>query len=207
MMKKLLAVAVGALFASQRHSEYPVKHGRRAARDVAFTYAMGAGIPGDVNRSHPASIESDLIDPVAPATRYGNAVVASAAGNTVRALGVADAADTHVLRVRGFVVRPFPQQPLSASNSGAVGFGAGTPPVTGIEDVMSGGYIYGQLNDIAAAVVKGQTVYVWCAADNGVHKQGGFEAVQSAGNTVGLGPSYSFNGPADTNGVVEIAAL
>ena len=40
---------------------------RQKTRDVAFTFRMGAGFAGDVNRTHPASIEPVMIECMAGA--------------------------------------------------------------------------------------------------------------------------------------------
>jgi hypothetical protein len=65
------------------------------------------------------------------------------------------------------------------------------------------GYISAKLNTGVAQ--KGGAVFIWVAATSGAHIQGGFEVAASGGNTCALDESYSFNGPADANGNVEIS--
>lgn len=171
-------------------------------RDVAFQFRMGAGFPGDVNRTHPASIEPTLIDSSAPPTAYGQPVVVDATTQGVRALA---ATDTALTDVYGFTVRPFPLQASSASNYGAASLGAATPPTTGVIDVMRSGYIMGQMNTSGGSPVKGGRVYVWVAATTTGHIQGNLETSASAGNTIELPLTTLFNGPADSNGYVELS--
>ena len=56
-------------------------------RDVAFTFRMGAGSPGEVTRIHPASIFPYLNDASGanPLTYFGQAALFHGATNTVRA--------------------------------------------------------------------------------------------------------------------------
>ena len=42
---------------------------------MAFQFRMGAGFFGDVNRTHPFTVEPGLMDPTNPPTAYGQAVV------------------------------------------------------------------------------------------------------------------------------------
>lgn len=174
--------------------------GRARTHDVAYTYRMGAGFVGDVNRTHPASIEPVLIDVNSPPTAYGQAVVVDPTTQGVRPLG---AGDTSLDAIYGITVRPFPLQQSSANNYGTIGIGAATPPVAGVMDVLRSGYIMAALTGNASAV-KGGRVYVWVAASSGNHVQGGFEAAATGGSTILLDEKTYFNGPADANGVVEI---
>lgn len=168
---------------------------------VAFAFRMGAGFPGDVNRTHPQSTEACLIDASAPPDAYGIPVVVDPTTQGVRPFTVGDEA---VTLARGFTVRPYPQQQSSATNYGAAAFGAATPPVTGAIDVMRMGYMMVQLPQDATCV-KGGRVFVWCAASVGVHVQGGVEVAADAGNTAALDARYQFNGPPDASGVAEIS--
>ena len=193
MKKKLLAVAIAALFGRST-----IRRGRADARDVAFLGRMGAGSPGEVNRTHPASIEPALIGTVAP-TGYGMAVTPDAANG----LRMFQAGDTALTNAWGFVVRPYPTQQTSGGMNAS--FGAGTPPASGVQDVMRSGYMTVQLNDITAVVKKGDPVFIECAVTAGIHVQGGFEVLAS-GTTAALDANkYAFNGPCDVNGVVEIS--
>lgn len=179
---------------------------RAMVLDVAYAFRMGAGFPGDVNRTHPVSIEPALQNVLTPSTAYGQPMVADTVGatNTVRRLGAGDAA---LVDIYGVSVRPFPIQDTgTAGATGAVAIGAATPPPTGIIDVMRSGYIMVQMNLGFGAVTKGAPVFIWVAATAGAHIQGQYEPVAAGGNTASLAAAkYSYNGPADSAGVVEIA--
>jgi hypothetical protein len=176
--------------------------GRAKTRDVAFPFRMGAGFPGDVNRTHPASIEACLIDASAPPTAYGQAVVTDATTNGVRPVAAGDSAITAVW---GFTVRPFPIQASTGGSFGAAAIGAATPPTVGAIDVCRSGYMMSVLNVGSAQPTKGAPVYIWYAATSGNHIQGGLETQNTGGSTLQLDPNrYSFNGPADANGNVEV---
>lgn len=174
---------------------------RMKFRDVAFKYRMGAGFPGDVNRMHPASIEPCLNDATTPILLYGVPVTTTAAGNSVRPLGVDDAAAPTWL---GVSVRPFPRQAASAGAYGAVGLGAAIPPAGEAIDVLRKGYIMVQLPTDAAPVVKGGPVYYRKTASAGTHTLGGFEGAADGANTAVFPSNITFNGPQDANGVVEV---
>lgn len=172
---------------------------RMKTRDAAFGFRMGAGFPGDVNRTHPASIEPALVDSGDPATAYGMAVLVDAVTQGVRKFV---AGDTAVTKAYGVTVRPYPSQQMTASNYGEAAFGAATPPTTGAIDVLRQGYIMGKV-PAGQAPVKGGAVHIWCAASSGVHVQGGFEAAADAGNTASI-TNATFNGSPDADGNVEI---
>lgn len=170
---------------------------------VAFQYRMGAGFPGDVNRTHPASILPCLVDASAPPTLFGQAVLVDPTTQGVRPVVTADG--TGITDIFGVTVRPYPFQQQAATNYGAVGFGAGTPPEPGAIDVLRAGYIMIQLNNYAAdPSVKAGAVFIWVAASSGQHVMGGFEAEASGGNTAALSPRYFFNSSPDANGITEL---
>lgn len=182
---------------------------RAKTRDVAFPFRMGAGFSGDVNRMHPAEVEAALIDPAHPPTAYGQFVLCSASNAGVRPIAAGDQSNTVALLPWGVTVRPYPMQQSTASNFGEATIGDATPPVTGVLDVLRSGLIMGKLNPAAAASAKGGAVYLWAAATTGsgatLHTIGGLETAYSAGNTVLLDPRYTYNGPPDSNGVVELS--
>lgn len=185
---------IGRVLAILRPGE--IDMGRRRTRDVAFTYRMGAGFPGDVNRTHPFSVEACLIDVANPPTAYGQAVVIGA-NNGVRPVAAGDAALTAVY---GVTVRPFPLQQSTGGMASAIG--AATPPISGVIDVLRLGYVMVQL---AGAPAKGDLLYVWAAAAAGADLPGQFTTTTTGGSTIGpLTGSSNFNGPPDTNGVGEI---
>lgn len=176
-------------------------------RDVAYGFRMGAGFAGDVNRTHPASIEPCMQNAATPLTLYGQAAVADTIGatNTVRPIVAADQAITTIY---GVSVRPYPQQQSTTATAwGATGIGAGTPPGAGEEiDIIRAGYVMVQLNAGEPSPTKGAPVYVCAEVTNGNHVQGGFEVTaRGAVTQVVLDGRYTYNGPADSTGLVELA--
>ena len=174
-------------------------------RDVAFQFRMSAGFPGDVTRTHPTAIEPAMVGTtsgsVAP-TQYGIPVLIDASGGVRQFV----AGDTAVTIPYGFMVRPYPIQAQSTTNYGSANIGAATPPTSGAIDVQRSGTILGQLNSGAGTPKKGAAIYIWCAATTTGHVQGGLETAASSGNTAALDATrWTFNGPPDASGVVEIA--
>lgn len=167
--------------------------------DVAFSFRMGSGFPGDVNRMHPASIVPGLINTTNPPKAYGNPVFVNSADSTLRNVIAGDGSATPG-KIYGVIVRPFPTQQTSGGMSSAIGTAA--PPVSGVADFLRSGFIMGKL-PAGQAVVKGGTVYIWAAADSGVHIQGQLENAASTTNTYTV-TNAAFTGPADANGNVEI---
>lgn len=172
-------------------------------RDVAFTYRMGAGFPGDVNRTHPASILPAVNDTTNPVRLYGDPVVVNTAANTVRGL---IASDTAVTRLYGVCVRPYPVQQTSGGPTASLG--AGVPPAgPSVIDVLRDGYIIVRCNNFATQQpTKDGAVYVWIAATAGAQIQGGFSSVASGGNTATIA-NARFCGPTDANGYCELEIL
>ena len=171
---------------------------RAKTNDVAFQFRMGAGFPGDVNRTHPATIEPCLIDASAPPTFYGEPVLVDPTTQGVRPFA---AGDTAVTSAYGVTVRPYPIQQASASNFGAAAIGASAPPTSGQIDILRAGYI---MATVVGSPVKGGAVHIWCAAASGSHVQGGFEASSTGGSTASI-TNATFNGSPDSSGNVEIA--
>ena len=175
----------------------------RLTCDAAFTFRMGAGFVGAVNRSHPAGIEPCMMDPANPVLQYGLAVMAdNAAPNGVRSVLASDSALTSIF---GIAVRPFPITPQAGTNFGAAAFGSVAPSTFLPLDVLKSGYIMVSLGGVAAAL-KGAPVFVYYGVSSGSHVQGGFEAAAGA-NLAALDASGNriyFNGPADANGIVEL---
>lgn len=169
---------------------------------VAFPYRMGAGFPGDVNRTHPASILPNLVDATTPPTAYGQGVVVDAASGGVRPIGAGDGALTEIF---GVTVRPYPFQQSAATNYGAIGFGSDTPSTAQPIDVLRAGYI---TVSVVGSPVKGGAVFIWYAASAGAHIQGGFEASATGGSTIALDTSkYFFNNSPDADGNVELGIV
>jgi hypothetical protein len=155
MMKMLLWLATAIVG--------PMPRTRARTCDAAFPFRMGAGFPGDVNRTHPFSVEPVLVDPATPPLIYGQAVLASGAGNDVRPFAAGDAA---VTKIWGTLVRPFPMQQSSGSNFGQADLGTAVPPATGVADVLRSGYMIVKI-PAGQAVLKGGAVFVRVAAPAG----------------------------------------
>lgn len=186
--------------------EYKQVKGLRAkTRDVAFQFRMGAGFPGDVNRTHPAEIEAALVNVTTPPLIYGQVLIVDGATSSVRPVAAGDQSNTVPLLPFGALVRPYPLQQMTATNYGAAALGAAVPPTSGVVDAIRSGLIMVQLNVGVTAPQKGGAVYVWAAATSGNHIQGGYETAYSAGNTVLLDPRFTYNGPADASGVTELS--
>lgn len=185
-MKKQLIMSAPAIIRSRAGSFA----GRRRTCDVAFTYRMGAGFSGDVNRTHPFDIEPCLIDVANPPAFYGQAVVIGA-NNAVRAILDTDDALTSIY---GVAVRPFPTQQQSGGMSSP--FGVQVPPVSGVIDILRLGYVMVQMHGTPN---KGDPLYVWSDPTAGGEVLGQFTTTTTGGSTIGpLTGSSSFNGPPDS---------
>ena len=94
---------------------------------MAFQFRMGAGFFGEVNRTHPFTVEPGLMDPTNPPTAYGQAVVIDATSKKVRRVLSGDGA---LVDVYGFTVRPFPfNDPGTSAPYGAQSLGGFTSPI------------------------------------------------------------------------------
>lgn len=190
MKRSLIALAVAALLGQSF----------AATRDVSYTYRMGAGFPGDVNRTHPASILPVINDPTTPIRLYGDPGIYNASANTIRGFTTGDTALT---RIDGIIVRPFPIQQTSGGPNASFGVGAAPGGNSVIDVVRQGFVIVNCYNFAVSPPAKGGTVYVWVAASSGQHVQGGLEAAVSAGNTATIS-NARWNGPADSSGYAEL---
>lgn len=173
---------------------------RASTRDVAFTYRMGAGFPGDPNRTHPVSILPGIMSTANPVRLYGDPCLIDTATNTYRAIL---ASDTAVTKVDGILVRPYPTQQQSGGMAASIG--AAVPPVGPAQiEVVNEGFVIARCNNFAAQQpTKGGAVYIWVTANSGAHVQGGFESVANGANTI-LISNLKWNGPTDSNGITEI---
>ena len=192
MKKSLIALAVLAALAGTSV--------RARTGDVALTYRMGAGNPGDINRAHPFSAVPRLQDSAQPVRLYGDPVLYSATAGTVRSFV---AGDTAVTKIKGVLVRP---AAISQTTGGmTASFGTGVPPQGSVAiDVLEDGYIMVKCNNFGASPCKlGDPVYVWCVANSGNHVQGGLENAASAGNTAAIA-NAEWVSPPDANGNAEI---
>ena len=165
--------------------------------DAAFTFRMGAGSPGDVNRTHPASIVPGLVDATTPVRLYGDAVLVNTAANSYKGFG---AGDTAITVLQGVCVRPYPIQQSTGGMSSALGTAAA--PTSGFIDVIRQGFVMVKIPP-GVTVTKNGAVFVWCAATAGNNVQGGFVGAATGGSTAAV-TNARFTGPADATGVVEI---
>lgn len=196
MKKSLLALAVQAACLTM----IPVE--RRRTLDVAFTYRMGAGFPGDVNRFHPASIVPGLMNATVQAPRlFGDPVLIDTATNSYRGLVAGDASAT-ALAIDGVVVRPYPTQQTTGGMTAT--FGTGVPSTQQPVDIISDGFVMVKCN--VGVPTKGGPVFIWTAASAGNHVIGGFEAAATGGSTVPVTNAF-FNGPPDASGVTEMRVI
>ena len=193
MKRSLIALAVAALFS------LPV---RARTTDVAFTFRMGAGFPGDVNRTHPASILPALLDAANPVRLYGDPVTYGAS-NAIRGF---IAGDTGLTTILGVLVRPYPTQQTTGGMSSALG--AAVPPQNAaVADYIREGYVIARCNNFAATQpAKGGAVFVWVTANSGAHVQGGFESVANGVNTIAI-TNARWMGPTDANGITEMEIM
>lgn len=200
LAKKLITLVVAAAFGSPTPAVAGIPRGRCKTRDVAFPFRMGAGFPGDVNRTHPVSIEPVLIDEDDPPAGYGFPTIVDTVTGGVRGFV---AGDTAVDTVWGTLVRPYPTQQQTGGMTASLG--SATPPTEGVADVMRSGYMMVNLAAGTGAAKKGSAVFIWCAVSAGDHVQGGFEDAADGGNTAALDPErYQFNGLPDADGNVEV---
>jgi len=182
--------------------------GRTKTRDTvtgtAIQYRMGAGFAGDVNRTHPCSIEPVLIDSSAPPLYYGEAVLIDATTQGVRPLAAGDLTAS-AFDVYGITVRPYPLQ----QNTTTPSIGTATPPTSGLMDVLRSGYIMIQFNASGSAPVKGAQAYVWAAATAAPHTQGLWETAAGTLGTntvlIGAPPRTTYQGGWDASNVGEIS--
>lgn len=185
------------LFRKKLIASPAIFRGAARVRDVAFNYRMPAGFAGDVNRSHPASIEPCLPDPTNFPTFPGQACVIDATSKLLRGIM---AGDSGLSDIYGVAIRAYPIQQQTGGMAASFGVAALTAaqPV----DVLKSGYI---MVPVVGTPAKGGIVYVWAAAASGSHVPGGFEAAATGGSTIALpANSYSFNGGPDANGVAEV---
>ena len=181
----------------------PRSLGRSRTCDIAFQFRAGAGFPGDVSRGHPASIQPCIIDVNAPPTQYGQPVVVDSVTQGVRPIVAGDSALTDIW---GVLVRPYPFQQSTTSNSyGAVPIGqAGVAKLQPV-DVLTGGYILVAVNSAtAASALKGGPVFIWYGATAGGHVLGGFEGATGATVLTLSTGRYKWNSPVDASGYAEL---
>jgi hypothetical protein len=169
---------------------------------VAYTFRMNAGIPGEVSRfqTYGCTISPERQHNTTPLTLYGQVAIMAAANAGVRPATAGDgAADMEW----GFLVRPYPGPDIGVSfPSGTVDFGAGSPGGK-IVDILRRGFMTIKLGGSVAAA-KGQTAWVWTAANSGAHVQGLLEAADVTTSGFKMN-RVVFQGPADASGNTEIS--
>jgi hypothetical protein len=159
---------------------------------VAYQFRMPSGIDGDINRAQNATVLAEVIDASAPPTKYGRFV--KLVSGKIRALASGDDGT----QTYGLLARPYP---TAASQDG---LGVGTPPVSGLCDVMKRGYMTTTLALGTAA--RGGQVYVVTTAGGSVSVGDIVTAASPAGGGTAVAISGAFfMGPADSQGFVEIA--
>jgi hypothetical protein len=157
---------------------------------------MDVGYPGAVNRIHDATVQAELLNTTTPPLGYGVMLVMDAATGTVRPPTGTDTAATFA----GFFVRPYPRQSNLSMNDPLY---QATPPTTGHGDVLKRGYMTVKLNAASPAVAKGQPLGVFIGTASAGNPAGGVTGA-APGATV-LAVNGTFMGPADANGMTEIA--
>jgi hypothetical protein len=162
-------------------------------RDVAFTFAMPSGIPGDVSRAEHATIEAQLLDTVNFPLSYG--VPVKIVSGKVAGITTGDTTSTHI---HGWYVRPFP------TNSGQDALNVQTIPTSGIVNILVRGYIMVFVQFNAASAAKDSPVYVRTATAFHTKPLGGVEGGSDSTDTYVLPLSY-FTGTADAQGICEVA--
>jgi hypothetical protein len=156
----------------------------------AFTYRMPAGIPGAISRGQgQATIEPQVANAAKPFLAYGKF------GKTVAEKFIPLEAGDAAAVITGLLVRPFP------TTSSQDGLGTSTPPTSGMLDRMKRGYMTVHLDKGVAA--KDAQVYVRTTV-NGGDAVGQIEAAAAGGECVAAAGCF-FTGPADANGIVEVA--
>ncbi len=158
---------------------------------TSFLSRMPNGIAGDVSRQQGSTIESVQVDPNTPPTAYGQ--FCKLVSGKLQPIASGDAASV----IYGILVRPFPFSNQSVSQ----GLGAGTPPTTGIVDVLRRGYM--TVVNKQGTPAKGGIVYVRITADTGKAVADIEAAGVDSGKCVAV--PATFQSAADANGNVEIA--
>lgn len=159
----------------------------------SFQFRMPAGIAGAISRgAGQATVEPQVADPAKPFLRYG--IFGKTVAEKFVPLEAGDAAGV----ITGMLVRPFP------TTSSQDGLGTSTPPTTGLLDRLKRGYMTVALKLGTAA--KDAQVYVVTTAGGTVALNDIVPAASPAGGgTAVAAAGCFFTGPADANGIVEVA--
>ncbi len=169
---------------------------------TSFLTRMGAGFPGDVNRTNAGqTVTPEAANPSYPIPAYGVPVAIISGGSGVRPIVAADGPGN----IAGVLTREFPAQAMPPNSFGAAQAltVSPVPPTQGSLSVLRRGFIVVNVNaGSMAAAVKGGAAFIWTAATTTGHTQGNWEATASAGNTIAA-PAF-FRGPVDSSGNTEI---
>lgn len=202
MKKSLIALAAMSVVAACFD---PVR--ARTHDNNSFSYRMGAGFAGDVNRTHPASIYPGIQDSTTPVRRYGEGALLDTTHNAWRGLKAADGSDSVPIILNGVLVRDYPVQAATAAGN----FGQQTlsdsvsAPSSGVvlSWLMSGRIIVKVRGASPTALNINSPVYIFTAVDESGHVQGGFETAAITGKTVQV-INARYRGPSDANGITEL---
>ncbi len=158
---------------------------------TAITLRAPAGFPGVITRSDSLTVQQEIIDSGTPPNIFGGVV--KLVSGKLQPIASGDAGSV----AYGFLVKAFPTQ--SSGNA----YGAGTPPTTGVADVLRRGYLAVTLA-LGTAAKRGQ-VYVVTTAGGTVNLGDIVTASSPAGGGAAVAVSGAyFTGPADSSGAVEI---
>lgn len=161
----------------------------------AYSFRMPFGFAGDITRASTSvgSVETQAFNASLPFASFG--IPGKIASGLFVPLAVVGDVTPY-----GFLVRPYPITGLNASDP----LGTAVPNCTAGQEanVLRRGYINAACNAGVAAL--GGVVYVRYANPSGVLVVGGLEATSVGGSNVAL-TNAVWMGPADTNGVAEIA--
>ncbi len=163
----------------------------------AFTYRMPSGIPGIITRTELAKVDTQLIDSDTPPTEFGIPIKFVSGKMQPIASG-----DTVANVVKGFIAKPFPVSPHSASEA----IGTATPDASYPGNRLTSGYMTVKCNASLPAAVPAKGGVVYCRkTDHGAGEYliGGIESDADGGKCEAV-PGCYFTGPADSSGNVEI---
>lgn len=160
---------------------------------VAYVTRVPAGFVGLVTRFDSITVQPEVVDSAAPPTAFGRFV--KLVSGKVQPLASGDAGSV----VYGVLVNPYPHQ----STTNGLGTAA-TPPTSGLLSIMKRGYIAVKL--VVGTAAKNGAVYVVTTAGGSVAVEDIVTSASPAGGGTAVAVTGAvFMGPADANGIVEIA--
>lgn len=152
-----------------------------------FLTRMPSGIPGDISAKAQAVVDPVVLNAAAAFSGYG------VPGKFVSGKFVPVSAALDGVKVRGFLVRPYPTQTANADGSGVSSQMVG--------DALRSGHMTVKCN--AGTPAKDGAVYVRCIDGTVNTPVGGIEAAADAGDCEVIPGAY-FTGAKDADGNVEI---